>query len=198
MALNDIYRASALFSAPEAAGEMVVTWHYQTTDVVTAITPVQEGQEIADEVRDTLNSLYMPHVADSVTLDQVNVIGITTPTVGVSAVSGVVGTLPEGNVSYRCTVICRNITGLRGRSFSGHQEYIAPTEQQQSNGTLSAQFLTDMTTLANGMKRMSLGASGNKYDQVVYSRKLLVATLVTGFVIRTKTGSNRRRQDTTA
>ena len=198
MALNDVYRASAIFTAPEAAGEMVVTLHYQTVTVNTILSNVGEAQEISDEVEATMASIYIPILADSVTLERVDVIGITDPTVGVTTASATVGALPEGNVSYRSTVLVRNITGLRGRSFSGNQQYIAPTEQQQSNGTLGAQFLTDMQAYVNGVRRLSQQPSTNIYDQVVWSRKLGLATLITTSVIRPKQGSNRRRQDTTA
>ena len=197
MALSDVYRASAVFTAPNADGPMVVTLHYRTVEVNTVLTPVEEAQEIADEVVETIESLYIPILADSTQFEYVNVIGITDPTVQATASSGTLGTVVEGSVSYRSTVISRNVTGKRGRTFTGYQQWIAPTEGQQSNGALSAGFLASMATFVLGLKRLSTQPSTNKYDQTVYSRLLNANTLVSTYTIRPFTGTNRRRQSTT-
>lgn len=197
MALSDVYRASCIFTAPNADGPMVVTLHYRTVEVNTVLTPVEEAQEIADEVVDTIETLYIPILADSTTFDSVNVIGITDPTVQASATSATLGDVVEGSVSYRNTVISRNITGKRGRTFTGYQQWMAPTEGQQSNGALGASFLADMATFVLGLKRLSQQPSTNKYDQTVYSRLLNANTLVSTFIVRPNTGTNKQRQLTT-
>lgn len=197
MALSDVYRASAVFTAPNANGPMVVTLHYRTVEVNTVLTPVEEAQEIADEVVETIESLYIPILADSTQFEHVNVIGITDPTVQATSSSGTLGSVVEGSVSYRSTVISRNLTGKRGRTFTGYQQWIAPTEGQQSNGALSAGFLASMATFVLGLKRLSTQPSTNKYDQTVYSRLLNANTLVSTYTIRPFTGTNRRRQSTT-
>lgn len=196
MPVGDVFRASAVFTAPNAAGEMVVTFHYRLEATPVVPEGTSEAQSLANKVRGQIQTTYLPILADSVTFQEVNVIGITDPTLAHTAPDGNLGQLNEGNVSYRSTVIARNNTGLRGRTFSGYQQYIAPTEQQQSNGVLSAGFLTSMQTHVDAMLELGTFGIQRVWQQVVYSRKLSAATVIDSVTVRDRQGSNKRRQDT--
>jgi len=197
MALNDVYKASAIFTAPKAAGPMVVTYHYRNIEENGSLTPAQECLEVATEVGETLESLFMTLVSDTISLERVDAFGITVPTAEATYASGTAGTWAQETVGFRNTVIVRNKTGLRGRSFTGYQSYPPPREDVQDGGELTVGFLADMATLALGLKRLSQQASTNKYDQVVYSKLLNSNALVTTYIVRPMTGSNKRRQSTT-
>lgn len=197
MPINDVYKAAAIFTAAKADGPIVVTYHYRVTEDNGALTPAQEATEIATEIGETLESLYITKISDQISLERVDCFGITVPTAEGTYASGTPGTWAQEPVGFRNTVIVRNKTGLRGRSFTGYQSYPPPLETEQNGGELSATFLADMATLALGLKRLSTQPSTNHYDQVVYSKLLNSNALVTTFIVRPMTGSNRRRQTTT-
>ena len=50
MGVNDVYKASAIFTAPDADGEMVMTFHYRTVVSNPGTNPVNEAGHIAGQL----------------------------------------------------------------------------------------------------------------------------------------------------
>lgn len=203
MAVNDVYRASAIFTSPTADGEMVFTTHFRTVTVNTVISRQQEGQEIADECRDTIDSLYLQEIGADITFQQVNVIGITDSTVGAVATSQSPGTAVGDSMAMRNAPVVKLLTGLRGRSYNGRIYLMPPPESVNAGGVLLASYVTDLETFVTGYRRLSQQPSTNIYDMTIYSPTLsgpsgpIIDNLVETIICNPQLGSLRSRQKVT-
>lgn len=201
MAVNNIYRASFEFTNAAATGPMFFTAHYRTTNVASPISDAAEGQEIADELRDNGNTSYVNIISTTFTFVGVNVIGINKPLVGTSAASGLAGLLSSEALPMRSSPVVKLLTGLRGRSFRGRMFLMAPPETEQASGVLIGSYVSVIENFFGTIQRLSLGASGNIYDQTIFSPTLsnppttFIDNLVSASVVNTVMGSQRSRQE---
>lgn len=200
MAVNDIYRASCIFGAVGADGDLVFTVHYRTTNVTTPISRQAEAQEIADELGGNVETVYMPLLPSEITFDKVDVIGITDDTVIASYGSGAVGTDAGQPVPLRSAPVIKLQTGLRGRSFNGRMFLMPPSESQQDGGVLAGNYIAALALFQATIQRISLQPSGNIYDQTIYSRTKsnppveYIDNLVSTAIVNPTMGGQRGRQ----
>jgi len=195
MTVNDVYKASALFSGVSAEGLMVMTFHYRTTNGSGGAGQSGEAQHIANGVRDGIQDDYLPELTDVVTLDRVEVVGVTNPVIQATATSGVSGTLTDDNLPWRSASVAALKTGLRGRSFNGRSFGIAPGVTRQDNGDLSAGFSTALQTFYDNLL-LIIHSGGNEYSMTIRSDALDLDNLVQTVIIRPRFGSQRGRQST--
>ncbi len=112
MALDDLYRTSLVFDNPNGDGPSIVTRHYKTTTVGTAISGVAEATEIGSELILNVVANYLSLININYTLTECNIIGITDPTVGVSLASGAVGISLVDSVALRSAVTSIGSTAI--------------------------------------------------------------------------------------
>ena len=200
MSLGDVYRASAIFEVPGADGKMVFTSHFRTEVVNTVLTDFQEAADIAIEAASTIETFYMPFVSDQFIFEEVKVIGISNPLVGVSQVSNTAGSDTDDYVALRSAPVARLKTGIRGRSYNGRMFLLPCGEAQQNGGTMISSYVTSLTTFIAAYRRLSQQPSTNVYDMVIYSKKLsdasmtVVSNLVANWLVNDTMGSLRGRQ----
>ncbi len=198
--LGDIYRCSAVWEAPGADGKMVFTAHFKTQEVQTPIGDFEEATEIAVEAFTTIDLLYLPFISDTFTLEEINVIGISNPLIGVTNPIGATGALAGDTLPLRSAPVAKLTTGLRGRSYNGRMFLLAPLESQQNGGTLTTAYQNALQVFIGGYRRFSQGASGNVYDMAIYSEVLStaqgqpVANFVANWAVNNTLGSQRGRQ----
>jgi len=196
MALGDVYRASLVFTAPRADGDMVFTLHYRVDDKVSANSDQEEAQDIADRLRSITNSFYLPFVSVNITQTVINVIGITQSTVQAQAVNNTLGSVGEENVSYRNSVLLSFKSGLRGRSFNGRANLMAPTEGQQTSGQLNAGFIADIAAYSAELVEIT-GGESDVYQLGTWSRVLNSFAPTVNLIVRSGMATVRNRQDLT-
>lgn len=200
MALNDVYRASAIFTHPQGDGDLVFTRHYRTTTVATVVSGVVEAQEIATEYVNNVETQYLPHLPEDYTFVEMNVIGITDPTVTTTLASGLPGLIDGDAVAIRSAPVIKLGTGLRGRSFNGRMFLMAPPEANQDGGVITPAYVTLLEGFLGFILRLSVTVSNNIYDSTIYSPTLslaqetIVDTLITTQIVNSTMGSQRGRQ----
>lgn len=201
MSVNEIYKASVIFSAPGADGDMVYNLHYRTTEVNSPISNSAEGLEIAQEVADITDDLYLPSLADAFTFERVDVIGITDPLVGQTVVVNLPGESANEVLPFRSAPVVKLLTGIRGRSFRGRVFLMAPAENQQDGGVLGGGTITAIDTYIADLNQLNQQPSTNVYRLTIYSETLssppttFIDNLVATRLVNPTLGSQRRRQE---
>jgi hypothetical protein len=200
MAVNEVYKASMIFQAPEADGDMVITSHYRTSSVVTPVSNAAEALEIGNEVASAIVDEYLSLFHSSAFIDTIEVIGISDPLVGITVSVGANGTETADALGYRNCPVVKLTTGLRGRSYQGRMYLIAPSELRQDAGALEAGYISQVNIWLGRMQVLTGTPSGNTYRQTVYSRTLstppsvIVDNVVQASIINPNLGTQRGRQ----
>ena len=199
MAVNDLYRASVNFTAPDAEGNMQFNLHFRTTTVVTPISGQFEANDIAGTLIPIINADYMPDVPDAITQTTVDVIGLTDPTVQAIFTNNQLGGGGTDPVAYRNAPVVKLKTGLRGRSFNGRLYLMATGEGNQDAGVLDPAFVTVIQNFMANIQVLTAASSSNEYSLTVYSPTLsvpgsLVDNLVTQFIVNPRFGTQKSRQ----
>lgn len=200
MALNDVYKATYVFNAERADGEMVFNLHYRTVVPPSGLTPSEEAQEIARLSGDFLETNYLPLLSTNITFDEVRVVGVSEPTVGIARAYGDPGLVVDQSVPLRSAPVASLKTGLRGRNFNGRIFLIAPNEADVNAGQLTPAAEAALLTMVDSLKSLADLGTGSEYGMTVYSPTLsgdsglVVNNLVTDVIIRTTLGSQRSRQ----
>lgn len=193
--LNDYYQVACKFTAPNAnQNGMFFVLAYQTVSIGTPITNQGEVEEIADEVSETIDSLYVPFIPDSITFDNARAIGLTDSTVEHTNISLTPGSDTDKSLPYRNAVHCKNATGKRGRSFNGRTNLMPCSESQTEEGVIVSSYLASIGIFLAAVRRLSLGTSGNVYDQVVWSPTLNLGTIVTSNILSDSFSTIKNRQ----
>lgn len=197
MALNDIYKASAIFDVGAADGDVVVTHHYRLDNISTALSEPGFCGELASELRLAYETDYLPNIASAFTLDRVDVYNVTQPIYSGTFASGTAGgdTVSDPMAIRNAVVVARK-TGLRGRSYNGRMFLPGVVEADQSAGVIFAAFKAQVQVFADGIIDLLTG-NNNRYQGVVYSEKLAVGTDITAMLVRDVLGSQRGRQKVT-
>lgn len=194
--INDIFRASFVFDAPNAnPNGMVYTAHFRVEANGTATSPVEEGEDLANILRTKTESFYCTLIPDVITLREVNVIGISEPTVGVTEASGVSGSDTSDSMPYRNAVHSTNRTGLRGRSYNGRTNLMPCSESQTNEGIILASYQTSVVAYLVDLANPTGALFGTVFQQVIWSRKLQIATDVTQIVTSNRFATVGNRQE---
>ena len=193
MPAGSIFRATCRFSNPSAPTEMVYTLHYEMTNSGGQPTEQLEAQELAQELVSQTETLYLPFIPNSHTFVGVRVIGITNPQVQADWASGAVGADTDDAVPLRSAVCVNWKTGVRGRSFDGGSNLMAPGEAQQDSGVILASYKTDITPYLASIDSL-LRPNLDEFSLGVYSRLLDVITPVTTFIVRDTFSTVKSRQ----
>ena len=193
MAIGDFYRTSAIYSHPEADGDVVNILDYEQQVIVVSKTEGEFCNELAAEVRNTLVSEFLPLIADDWQLDKVDCFNITQPTFQGVAISGANGGLADDSVAVRSAIVVTKRTALRGRSFLGRTFLPAPPETVQDGGRITSIFQLDVDTAMAQMISLDL-SNGNEYELVVFSELLVSGEPVTSYAANAVLGSVRGRQ----
>ena len=193
MPLFDIFKVAHIFTAPEADGEMVVTQHYQLIGEPLVPMSQKEVKSLTNYTRDIIVSDYLPILSDTITYVETRGIGITDPLQQAVSIHNGPGLLNEACIPYDKTINVRNKTGLRGRSYTGFQQWLAPTEQQQDNGILGPTPLGNIQAFVDNLQEVGFPVTERVFSQGVYSKKLDTYTPVTELLVRTRLGRNKRR-----
>lgn len=202
MAVNDVYKASVIFTSPNAAGEMEFNLHYRTTTVNVPISDSAEALDIAANMSAILQAEYFPVLPDVITLQRIDVVGISDPLVGVSFAVGVVGGDAGDVASFRNAPVMKLGTGLRGRSYNGRAYLMAPVDSRAENGVLTATYVNTTQDTFAALQVITAATSTNEYSLTIYSPTLsaggpVLDNLVTSWDMNPKCGSQRSRQDVT-
>mgnify|MGYP000530197881 CR=1 FL=1 len=196
MPLNDIYRATVKFSNPVAPTDMVYVLHYQITNAGGQPDGFGEALELAQELVSQTETLYLPFIPNTHTLVGVDVIGVTDPLVQATWNSGVTGSDADQAVSLRNAVCVNWKTGVRGRSYDGGSNLMAPSESQQDSGVILPSYITDITPYLANIDSL-LRPNLDEFSLGIYSRKLGVFTPVTTFIVRSTFSTVKSRQPVT-
>lgn len=197
MAVGDFYRASAIYSHPNATGEVVNLYDYEQTDIEVVKTEDQYCTEIAVELAQGVEADFLPSLSDAWTFLRVNCFNIDQPTFEGSASSGNVGGIAGDSVAIRSAPVVTKLTGFRGRSFRGRTFLPAPLEVDQDGGVITSGHQTVLQTFMDN-QRILVHASGNRYVAVVYSEKLITGTQIGTYEVKLTMGSIRGRQKVNA
>lgn len=196
MALNDFYKASAIFSHPNASGELVITFHFELTDITTGLTETGFCNELASQLRLIVETDYIPYISDDYTFIRVDTFNVSQPQYNGTYPSGTAGGQTGAEtVSLRSAPVIARKSGLRGRRLNGRMFLLAPSEGDQSNGVLSTSIKGYLKTFADNTLLVTTGNS-NDYTQVVYSGLNLDGVQVFTMLVRDVLGSQRGRQKT--
>lgn len=202
MALNDVYRVSAVFDAAGADGDLVFTNHYRVAIDNQGFSGAQEADELAQKYSNVLTSEYMQEITTAFILNEVNVIGVTDPTVIHSRSVVVSGSASGDSCPLRTAPVASLKSGLRGRSFNGRMFLMPPPESVQAGGVMIASYVADLELVVFNLRILEASLGSNEYAMVIYSRKLseeqqtVVTTDVATSLVRTTLGSQRGRQST--
>lgn len=195
MAQDDIYRAAFRYTAPGAnPNGMVYVIHYQIESIITPVSDAEEASELAGELINRTQSLYLSHLPDAITFEDVEVIGVSNPLVGIKVSSGQNGLVPNQPVPYRNAVHTTNKTGLRGRSYNGRTNLMACSEGVQNGGVIDNSHLTGVFDYMNDIATPVGSVTSNAYRMGVYSKEKLVFTPVTNFIVQSNFATVRNRQ----
>ena len=202
MAVNDVYKATIVFNAPNSAGEMQFSFHYRTVVVNTPLSRPDEAIDIAGNLGVVITNDYIPVLPEEITWLRTEVIGITDPTVGVTFSTNTPGTVVGRHTSLRVCPVVKLSTGLRGRSFNGRVYLMSPDESNLNQGVFNAGFVTALETFIDNAILIVAATSTNEYQMTIYSPTLtgtgpVVDNLVTGRTVNPKPGSQRSRMDVT-
>lgn len=200
MSVNDVYKTTAVFSAPDADGEMVFNMHHRTETVNNPISDLEEAQEIAAAFRSSLELNYLLLIPNSITLVRVDTIGLTNPTIGVSDASGNAGGGGVNPMSYRSAPVAKLSSGLRGRSFNGRIYLMTCDESQQTGGVMLPSYRTSLETAVTLMVVLTGLTSTNVYRGTIYSPTLtgegpIVDNIIQTTTVNPRLGTQRSRQD---
>jgi len=197
MAVDDIYKCSAVFDATGIDGDLVVTHHYRQAGIDTTLTESGYCAELASQLRIAYVADFMPEITDDMTLDRVDCFNVTQPQYAGLSVSGQAGgkTVTDP-LPYRTAIVVARKTGLRGRSYNGRMFLPGIVEEDQNGGVIETSFKTDLQVFVDGIIDLVTG-NDNDYSGVVYSEVLAIGTQITDMVIRDVLGSQRGRQKVT-
>lgn len=197
MAINDFYRTSAVYTSPDADGEVVNVVDYTLTIVSTPLSEPGFCSSLASEVRQSIEALFLPAQGNTWTLERVDCFNITQPQFAGASPSGVVGGNALEIVSPRSAIVVSKKTGLRGRKFNGRMFLLAPNEVNQVNGSIISAYEAVIQLYVDDLIVLTDPIS-NQWDLVVYSSILLTGNLVTQMLVRSDLGSIRGRKKVTA
>lgn len=193
MAVGDFYRASAIYSHPEADGQVVNILDYEQQVVVVSKTEGEYCNELASEVRNTLVSEFLPGISDLWQLDKVETFNITQPTFQGIAISAANGGVTGESVAIRSAIVVTKKTALRGRHFLGRTFLPCPLEADQAAGRISSTYKAVVDAAMAEMVTLTL-TNDNEYALVVYSEALVDGEPVTSYAANAVLGSVRGRQ----
>lgn len=199
MAVNDVYKATAFFTAPTAEGEMTFNVHYRTVTVNTPEGDGQEALDIADRFRAMIELNYLLFIPTEVVFERVTVVGVTNPLIGVEQISGNTGGGGVNPLSYRSAPVVKLRSGLRGRSYNGRIYLLCPDESQQTGGTMLTTYVASLATFVESIRLLTGIVSLNEFQATIYSPTLseggpIIDNIVESFVINPRLGSQRSRQ----
>lgn len=193
MAIDEFYRTSAVYTNPFATGEVVNVVDYQLTLESTPVSEFGNCAELAAEVRQATEALWLPEQGSDWTLDRVDCFNIDQPQFSGTSISGVSGGIIGEVVSTRTAIVVAKKTGLRGRSFNGRMFLISPRELNQSGGTITPAYEAIVQSFVDDL--IILTTPGvNQYKMVVYSTVLVTGNIVTLMIVRSDMGSIRGRK----
>jgi hypothetical protein len=202
MAVNDIFKLAFLHTQPATTGTSVTTLHYRQTEQVTALVGNLLVQDVIDAWQDSAQPEYLTSLPDVTTLNVIQVRGITNPQFGTDQAVGLAGGIDDGGlgiISPRSAPVVSLRTGLIGRSFRGRSFLMSPTENLTANGVMVTALIENIDDYYNAALQITGPVSGNVYRMTIFSKTLsteesLVDNLVTNFIIRANTGSQRKRR----
>lgn len=200
MAVNQVYKATVVFNAAEADGEMMFNLHYRTSTVLSAVSNSAEAIEIGKEIVSWVEDNYLDQLGDDVTFERVDVIGISDPLVGITEDGTGSGAVAGDSAAWRSAPVAAIKTGLRGRSYNGRAFLIAPPESMQDGGVLTGTYRTNVDIELAKLLELTGSPSGNSYKLTVYSKTLSDASgtvldnVASSFKIRRTMGTQKSRQ----
>lgn len=199
MSVNDVYKATVSFTAPEADGEMNFNIHYRTSTVNTPIGELEEAQDIAAQLTNAISLNYLLFVPTPVIFNGVTVVGVTNPTIVASTSSGQAGAGGANPLSYRSAPVAKLLSGLRGRSFNGRIYLMTVDESQQTGGVMLQTFIDSVRGAVETFLTLTGLVNLNEYKATIYSETLtgegpIVDNLVQSVVINPRVGTQRSRQ----
>lgn len=194
MAVNDIFKVSNLFTAPAAAGEMVMTFHYRQTVAGGQPTPQLEAQELAQEMVSQIETHYLTILPNVIQYERADVIGITDPSVQGTWASGSTGVDVDQPVSFRNAPVVSLKSGLRGRQYNGRSFGLPMSESQQDGGTIINTYITSLATLYTNLLTLTR-PNLDAFELGVYSRQYGLFSPVTTFIVRPNLGTQKSRQN---
>lgn len=193
MALNEFYRTSAIYSHPNADGEVVNVVDYELTTIGTPSSEIVFCGELATEVGDAIVTGYLPQLSLEWSLKQVNCFNIDQPAFSAEQVFGNPGASGSDSLPLRSSVVVKKSTGLRGRSFNGRMFLPATTELEQDDGIITPALKAIIQLFVDDLIILTSPAS-NQWTMAVYSSLLSDGTVVQNMLVRDTLGTIRGRQ----
>lgn len=200
MAVNDVYKATAKFDAPDADGEMNFNIHYRTVTVNTPQGDTEEAQAIADTLVNQIALNYVLLMPTPITFLGVDVIGVTNPLIGVTSPASNPGGGGANPVSYRSAPVAKLLTGIRGRSYNGRIYLMTVDESQQTGGVMLPSYTASLQTAVESFRLLTDIATTNEFQATIFSKTLtgtgpIVDNIVSTIQINPRFGTQRSRQD---
>lgn len=193
MAQQDVYRSTWVFSHGAIDDTMVTTLDYRLSTVADPVSEQVFCQQLADGIRDFVNTNYMPLVPASIKCNKIEVFNLSSNLVGCEALSGEIGSSTGDAVPLRNAPVIAKKTALRGKSFRGRMFMMAPSEAQQNSGALTPAYILALQTFIDSLKLVgSIG--GNQYLATVYSETLTLDNVIENFQVRDIMGTQKSRQ----
>lgn len=193
MAVGDFFRTTTVYSHPQADGDVVNVVDFVQDELVVSQSDAEYCEELAIEVRDTVETEWLPSISDEWSLLRVECHGITNPLAQSTATSTADGEAVEESVSIRSAPVVTKETGVRGRSFRGRMFLTSITEASQAGGVMSAGLISTIQSFVDALRHLTL-TNLNQYQMVVYSTLLTDGTKVTSLIVRANLGTIRGRQ----
>lgn len=162
--------------------DLVNVWH------VTA--PSGSEALIADQFEATVIASYEALASDAVTFDDITATDLATHTQSVEPLTGA-GDVVDQPLPPQCAAVLTWRTNKVGRKYRGRTYVFGLSETDQDEGQWNGTVLGRLTTLANNLYStwpVSFGGS-----LVVYHRSDQSTDVVTSYVIRGLTKTQRRR-----
>lgn len=193
MAVNDVYRLAVIGSGP-LGQSLVNVFHYRQNDPLIFDTATED---LCQAFISTAQTAFLAAIAAGCGLVRLSARGITNPLEGFdysysSPIPG--GGLAGDSLPPQTAPVITWVTGLIGRRYRGRTFYWPAVEAQQADGVLTPGHIGLLTSAATELMEIGNGVTTSTYTMMVYSRTFSISTPVTGFVVRPRLQSQRRRQ----
>lgn len=201
MAIGDIYRL-AFVSNTSAQNAMVVNrWAFRQKTAHIQPTP---AEDLTLAAANLMLSEYLAILASPFSLETIEARGLTNPEEGHDrGLEGQVGALPGEVLPFQVAPVVTWTTGLVGRTNRGRTFLPPPNEASASSGIITTAYTNSVSSLAAAMitdMSTHILTSFGQWELGIWGAPLTdpptapTFKLVTGRIIRTLTGVQRRRR----
>lgn len=193
MAVGDFYRLAVEGSGPLAQSLVNVLYYRQ--DLPTIFDTATE--DLCQAFQATAQTAFLAAIASGCGLTRLSARGVTDPTEGFdfsysSPIPG--GGLVGDSLPPQTAGVVTWVTGKIGRRYRGRTFFWPAIEASQADGVCTPGYIGLLAAAATELMLIGNGTTTAEYTLIVYSRTYSIGTPVTGYVVRPRLQSQRRRQ----